>query len=235
MALARNVFIFVADSLRWDHLPNSIANRGVTFETVAQTTFTAPSFTTLVTGLYPLQHGVLTWTHRLSDTTETIFDCDGINSGFWQAGEIAGHEIYPILRQKDKTELSDLSEPFVYIERNDDPHLPYGGTNATSVGEYFQTRGSDYARIRREYRHGVKLSVERFEARLDELEEYGLLDDTLVIFTSDHGELLGERGTVSHNDPACPELTFVPTVFIHDDLSKSDFHVDSRSELIVLR
>ncbi len=232
MALARNVFIFVADSLRFDHLPQSIADRGVAFETVAQTTFSAPSFTTLVTGLYPPQHGVLTWHHRLADSIETIFECDGVNDGFWQAGETAGHEIYPILRQEGKTELSALDEPFVYLERNDDPHLPYGGTEATSADEYFLTRGSDYDRMRREYRRGVELSVERFEARLAELDERGLLDDTLVIFTSDHGELLGERGAVSHNDPACPELAFVPTVFIHDELEERDFYVDSHTELI---
>lgn len=232
MSLAQNIFIFVADSLRWDYFPQSVADRGVAFETVAQTTFTAPSFTTLVTGLYPPQHGVFSFHHRLADSTKTIFECDGLNGGFWQAGETAGHEIYPILRQEEKTSLSDLDEPFVHIERNDDPHLPYGGTDATSVSEYFDTRGSDYERIREEYQRGVDLSVERFEARLNELEEHGLLDDTLVIFTSDHGELLGERGTVSHSDPASPELAFVPTVFIHDDLSEDDFHVDPHSELI---
>jgi arylsulfatase A-like enzyme len=232
MTLAQNVFIFVADSLRFDYLPQSVADRGVAFETVAQTTFTAPSFTTLTTGLYPPQHGVLSWQYRLAESTKTVFDCDGVNGGFWQVGEVAGHEIYPILRQEGKTALSDLDEPFVYIERNDDPHLPYAGTDASSVDEYFRTRGNDCERIRREYRGGVELSVERFEARLNELEERGLLDDTLVIFTSDHGELLGERGTVSHQDPACPELAFVPTVFIHDSLSEGDFHVDPGSELI---
>ena len=58
MELARNVFIFVADSLRFDHLSQSVADRGVAVETVAQTMFTAPSFTTFATGLYPPQHGV---------------------------------------------------------------------------------------------------------------------------------------------------------------------------------
>jgi len=42
------------------------------------------------------------------------------------------------------------------------------------------------------------------------------MDRTLVIFTSDHGELLGEYGGLTgHVRPPCPELVYVPTVFIH--------------------
>jgi hypothetical protein len=43
-----------------------------------------------------------------------------------------------------------------------------------------------------------------------------LIDNTLIIFTSDHGELLGEYGGLTyHNRPPCPELVYVPTVFIN--------------------
>lgn len=234
MALAQNIFIFVADSLRWDHLPQSAADRGVTFKTAAQSTFTAPSFATLVSGLYPPQHGVFAWTYRMSDGIQTILDQEDLNGGFWQAGEIAGHEIFPILRQERKTSLSDIEEPFVYLERNDDPHVPYAESDAPSAPDYYRSRGSDYQRIQREYQRGVETSVGQFEARLNELDNRGLLDDTLVIFTSDHGELLGEYGAVSHNNPASPELTFVPTVFIHDDLTREDFQVNSETDLIEL-
>lgn len=43
------------------------------------------------------------------------------------------------------------------------------------------------------------------------------LQDTLVVFTSDHGELLGELergGLYAHGSPVCPELVDVPTVFL---------------------
>jgi hypothetical protein len=40
-----------------------------------------------------------------------------------------------------------------------------------------------------------------------------------VVLTSDHGELLGERGLIGHNTPACPELVYVPGVFIHPALA----------------
>lgn len=227
-----NVVIYVADSLRWDALPSAVADRGVGFRTVAQSLFSAPSFATLATGLYPPQHGVLDWHNRMPDGVETLFELDGVDAGFWQAGEVAGHEIYPILRQSGNTALTDLNEPFVYLERNDDPHVPFGGTDAASAEAYYTTRGGDWDRIREEYRRGAALSVERFEDLLAELRERGVLDDTLVVFTADHGELLGEGGEVGHTSPARPELAYVPTVFVHRNLSADDFHADPESAII---
>lgn len=53
-----NVMIFVSDALRWDYLPDSVAKRGVTFKTVASSLFTAASFPSMATGVYPSSHGV---------------------------------------------------------------------------------------------------------------------------------------------------------------------------------
>lgn len=230
--MVKNVLIYVSDSLRWDHLPKSVSDQGVSFKTVAQSLFSAPSFATLATGLYPQQHGVLDWHHRMPDAVETIFELDDVDAGFWQAGKTAGRAIYPILRQDGKSRLHDLSEPFIYLERNDDPHVPFAGSGVDSAQEYYETRGSDWNRIREEYRHGADVSAERFADRLSELEERGILDDTLVVFTSDHGELLGEHGEVAHTSPACPELVYVPTVFIHPSLDRDTFTADPESEVI---
>jgi arylsulfatase A-like enzyme len=230
--MIENVVVYVADSLRWDFLPPSVADRGIAFETVAQSSFSAPSFATLATGLYPSQHGVFDWHNRTPDEVESLFELDGFDSGFWQDGDVAGHEIYPILRQNGKTALSELEEPFFYLERNDDPHVPFGGTAATSAEEYYTTRKGDWDRMRAEYRQGAKLSAERFEDRLAELRERGVLDRTLVVFTSDHGELLGEGGEVGHTSPLRPELTYVPTVFVHEGLSAEDFHADPGSDVV---
>ena len=142
---------------------------------------------------------------------------------------MAGHEIYPILRQHGKTPLSTLEEPFVYFVRNDDPHVPFGGTTVRSAEEYYTTRSGDLDRIRAEYRRGARLSSEHFDECLTDLRERGVLDRTLVVFTADHGELLGEGGEVGHTSPMRPELAYVPTVFVHEGLSPEDFHVDPSS------
>lgn len=230
--MATNVYVYVADSLRWDHLPAAVADRGVTFQTVAQSTFSAPSFATLATGRYPQEHGVLDWDDRPPEAVETMFELDGVESGFWQEGEVAGHEIFPILRQDGKTDPADLEEPFVFVERNDDPHVPFAGTDAASSAEYYETRGRDWDRIREEYEQGVERSVERFERRLDQLADRGLLEETLVVFTSDHGELLGEHGEVAHTSPACAELAYVPTVFVNGEFTAEQFHATPGTDVV---
>ena len=57
--------------------------------------------------------------------------------------------------------------------------------------------GLDDAQIRRA-RHGYYAAISYVDERIGEvlsaLREAGLEDDTIVLFTSDHGELLGERG-----------------------------------------
>lgn len=49
-----------------------------------------------------------------------------------------------------------------------------------------------------------------------------VLDETLLVFTSDHGELLGEDGRVSHLTPVYPEVVCVPTLFVHPDFPDED-------------
>ena len=227
-----NVLIYVIDSLRWDTLPTSVRERGVAVKTAAQSLFSAPSFATLATGRYPPHHGVYNWTDRMPPHTPTLFDLDGIQSGFWQRGPTGGQAIFPILQQEGKTELEELDPPFVYLERNTFAHVPFAGTGVSTAEEYYSRRERNWERMRAEYREGVRRSVEEFETRLDELEERGLLEETLVVVTSDHGELFGEHGATAHGSPACPELVYVPTVFIHPSLSAEDFQGDTTSEII---
>lgn len=228
----KNVYIFVADSLRWDHLPESVAERGVTAKTVAQSTFSAPSFATLATGRYPIEHGVHNWPDRINQNVQTVFELDGVSGGFWQSGEEAGHEIYPILRQSGKTTLDDVEPPFFFVHRNDDPHVPFAGSNEPTAEAYYESRGRNIERIRADYQRGVEHSVKAFEDVLDDLTKRDLLEETLVVFTSDHGEVLGEHGEHGHGAPACPELVYVPTVLIHPSLSASDLTVDTETDII---
>jgi hypothetical protein len=73
-------------------------------------------------------------------------------------------------------------------------------------------------KIRQDYENCVKNDGEHFLSRINDLDDRGLLEDTLVIYTSDHGELLGEGGMLGHNAPMRPELVRIPAVLIHPDL-----------------
>ncbi len=86
-----------------------------------------------------------------------------------------------------------------------------------STFEEFGRRGQ--CALRDQYRAGIAQSIELFDTRLGTLRERGIIRRTLVVFTSDHGELLGEYGGLTgHGRPSCPELVYVPTVVIHPSL-----------------
>ena len=54
---------------------------------------------------------------------------------------------------------------------------------------------------------------ESVESLFAELERRGLLDDTLVVVTSDHGEEFGEHGSLAHGSTLYGEVLEVPLIF----------------------
>jgi len=229
----KNIVLFVSDALRWDYLPESIAQRGLTFKTIAASLFTASSFPSIVTGLYPPAHGVHSFTDRLPVSIASLMNLSGYNTSFWNESiwirikhGLSGYTpIHRILRQNSKTTLDEIATPFIYLEDDKGGHCPYGWTEDEdyepwSCVKFFRDYGSkNTGELRKKYRTGIEQSTEVFEKRLDTLKRRGLAEETLVIFTSDHGELLGEYGGhVGHGTIACPELVYVPTVFIHPSL-----------------
>jgi hypothetical protein len=217
-----NVFVYVGDAVRWDYRSKRVANRGPTFRTVAASIHSPTSFASLVTGLYPPVHGVFSFTQSVAGTPR-LFDVDGYQTRF--VNSVVEHQgnIDPIFsvidEEPDGSEpFTDLTEPFIVMERGPGGHAPYAG--AATAQEYFESRSSAGTEaLRSEYQSAVARDVNLFERRLSELEDRGLRDDTLIIYTSDHGELLGEGGMVGHNAPMRPELIYVPTTFVHPELS----------------
>lgn len=230
----KNVMIFVSDSLRWDYLPESIANRGIRFKTIASAPFTAGSFPSIVSGLYPNHHGVHSFFDTLSKWTPTFLNIKNYNTSFWTENVWIDYEpkgssqIHRILRCKTPIPLEELKTPFVYFEDEKGGHCPYGWTENDVYKEiecrkFFSDYGKKpHSELLKRYKMGIDRSVEEFEKRVRILEKRDLLDSTLIIFLSDHGELLGEYGgLVGHGIPTTPEIAYVPTVFIHPDLPKN--------------
>lgn len=219
-----NIYIYVGDAVRYDHLSSDIAQMGTTIRTIASSTTSAPSFSSLLTGQRPHTHGVYTFKNQLRNSP-SFLDISRYNSAFLNSiFEYAQREhqgidpIYPVLGISDTDSIpsvNDINTPFMFMERGPGGHLPYG--NCDSISKYFDKDLSPKT-LKKDYKHSIKLDADLFKSRLNQLRERGLLEDTLVIYTSDHGELLGEGGLVGHNSPMCPELVYVPTVFISDEI-----------------
>jgi arylsulfatase A-like enzyme len=69
------------------------------------------------------------------------------------------------------------------------------------------------ARALAKYYGAVTMVDDAFGAILDKLEERGLMDDTIILFTSDHGELLGRHGLIGKNELALDDIIHIPFVF----------------------
>lgn len=54
---------------------------------------------------------------------------------------------------------------------------------------------------------------EQFGQIMDRLEEFGLLDNALVILTADHGQMFGEHGKWTHHNSLYEEVVRVPLLF----------------------
>ncbi|SFR66941.1 sulfatase [Halogeometricum limi] len=72
------------------------------------------------------------------------------------------------------------------------------------------------------YRAAIRYVDRQVERLLDALERNGLLEDTLVVLTSDHGELFGEYGKYGKPERMYDELLHVPLVVLNAPESVAD-------------
>lgn len=223
-----NVFLYIGDAIRWDALPKSVAKRGLTIKTVAASIHTPTSFASIVTGLHPPQHGVNQFGDKLHPDVPSLFSLEGVHSAFAntinehfnenpESKSLLGETLNMIESPPDS--ISDIDPPFVFVERGPGGHAPYGNYSGNGWEYYRDRKAAPESKYREEYRESVNLDRQYFESQLTKLEKRCLLDDTLIIYTSDHGELLGEGGCLGHNAPIHPKLAYVPSVLIHPSLN----------------
>lgn len=212
-----NAVVFISDALRWDFLPESVQDKSLTFHTIAQGTATHTSLPALLSGFYPRSHHVYDFTHQVSDDVTTVFDISGVDavyttSNTWWSEASPFFDILNI-DQSGNSGLDELESPWILVQHDKGGHAPYA--NGKGLGDFNSISSHVEA-----YRENVNESEQRFKELLTELDSRGLRDDTLVVFLSDHGELLGEYGGyLGHGYPICPELVRIPVSFIHPNLS----------------
>lgn len=226
-----NVLIFVSDALRYDYLPDILRERGLTARAIAPSTFTASSLPSLTTGRYPTDHKVWRFSDRLPARPPLLSE-NGIDVGFdaetvWI--ELESHEKPPlqIHHVNEESTLSDLAPPFCHIIHDVGPHAPYGFENEAfdSMKQFFREYERQRSGLVDLYAEDCRNSANRFLAVYEALKDRDLLSDTLVVFTSDHGQALGDRtvgGRFGHGHPMCPETVEIPIVFMGAGLPTGD-------------
>ena len=224
-----NVVVYVSDALRTDHLGcyggrwvntktiDELAGSGVRYaQAISSAPWTAPSTTSIVTGIYAHHHGYLHWDATLDPSVETMF----------RAFSAHGYEVASFVFDtnylfKDLPEANVLGtsesldgafafmrenreRPFLLYVHNWATHMPYDIVHAdrknwlAAKQEVIAGIQSDSASALEAMREGYRKAVERqseelVASLLEELQSLGLLESTTFAFLSDHGESWGER------------------------------------------
>lgn len=132
-----------------------------------------------------------------------------LESSYWAPNP--DHPLYYVFNKPERIPLEDIPEPFIYLYHSMATHVPYDPSFKGTGRDYMKKFGRNTSKLRSDYKIAVNLACEEFLNNVYILKRRGILDRTLIIFTSDHGEILGP---MFHIFPACPETVYVPTVFI---------------------
>ncbi|MEZ4656229.1 MAG: sulfatase-like hydrolase/transferase [Caldilineaceae bacterium] len=89
---------------------------------------------------------------------------------------------------------------------NASSHLPASGPNSLAPGDPAECLAQYYA--------GVSMIDHQLGTLLDHLEGQGWLDNTLVVYTSDHGHLIGQHGLYGKGNATIPQNFFAEAIRI---------------------
>jgi len=209
-------------SHRWsldenEQLTIRLAAAGVRFDqAISAASWTAPSTTSIVTGLNAHHHGYLHWDAQLDPTTETLFRAFSAHG--YEVGSFVFDTNY-LFKDLPEANVLGTSEtldgafawlranrerPFFLYVHNWATHMPYDILHSdrkdwlAAKQEIIEGIQSDSASalesMRESYRKAVERQSETLVASfLEELEALGLRENSVFAFLSDHGESWGER------------------------------------------
>jgi arylsulfatase A-like enzyme len=221
-----NILIFISDSLRFDHLPERIKSRSTWGRAIAASTFTGSGYPSILTGKYPSNHRVWALTETLAEKPQILqvaphFGIDA-TTVWGPVSEPANKPPIRMCLETENTTLSEIETPFVLVVHDTGGHMQYGRRKRDdwdSHENFFDELCGQPDRIKQLYQEGVEKSVDRFFELCRGLKSRGQFENTLIVLTSDHGELLGEYGGLyDHGAPIVPELVSVPMAFLGAEL-----------------
>ncbi len=149
---------------------------------------------------------------------------------------VDGHQAEHLTRSAlEFIDSQPAGQPFFAFVGYAEPHAPFAGYPERLVEEYRQSAFSDIPRgetthlevanessalpadpteIWAQYFAGVTFLDEQLGELLHGLEERGLLENTLVVFASDHGQMMGHHGLVGKANASLPQNLYQETLLI---------------------
>jgi choline-sulfatase len=289
-----NVLLVSIDTLRADHVglygyPRDTtpfldrwSREGMVFEQAyTPAPWTLIAHMTMLTGLYPAQHGVLSENQGLSDAVPALaerlqplgYQTVGLYRESWirpRYGFGRGFEVFrPHVDAEEaedhlleELERLDAQRPlFLFLHLfdvhngfdadGDEPLYPspqpyqdlfLEGPPAPLPDmlpeELWRAQGvltpPQIERIVARYDGGIRYVDAKLEAWFQRLEQAGWLENTLVIVTSDHGESLGQRGTLDGHGGLAQEGLRVPLLVRLPDGSRAGTRIAEPAHLVDL-
>lgn len=224
-----NIVLFVGDAVRYDSCNESLAEIGLTCKTISASLHTPASFASMLTGLNVPEHGVVGFSNVLPDGIDSLVNLADWNTYFSAKTGTMHEDMHRIFQMSESAYLNEAEEPFIWVVRDPGGHAPYNGYNPDTYEqesetgqEYLNRVAGDNNQFEHDYHVAVNTSLNRFKEAIECIHERGIEEETLLIYASDHGELLGEHGMLGHNHVACPELVYVPTTFVHPSLDSGE-------------
>jgi len=194
---------------------DALAAEGTCFDqAIANATWTPPSLGSIVSGVYAHKLGIYRFDKPFDARTKTLFHY--FQEHGYDVGSFVFDEKYLFSRVEVANVLGnfrDFSVPLRWIEAHRDrdfflyihyywvhgPYEPQPSAQEWSesnqrIRALLRTGAEGIEAVRRLYRRAVKKMSEEWLAQiLDTLEQLDIAGETLVVFTSDHGESWGER------------------------------------------
>ena len=235
-----------------------LAQTGVRFaHHLAQSSWTKCSMASLWTGLYPVRTGVLRYQHATAPEAQMpaeILRQAGLRTaGIWRNGWVApnfgfaqGFELYYRPPPGKVPATARRENPWIQLEGSDADVIDsakeflhtYGRerwflyVHLMDVHQYvydeetalFGTQMSDI------YDNSIRRIDKLVEGLIGNLDKRGLLEKTLVVLSSDHGEAFGEHGREGHARDVHAEVTEVPLILAFPFRLESGIVVKTRSQ-----
>ncbi|MEM9177944.1 MAG: sulfatase [Myxococcota bacterium] len=220
---------------------SELAKTGIRFDRhIAQSSWTKSSMASLWSGLTPLHVGVTKFNHSVPDEVvmpaELLADAGFMNVGLYRNGWVHGYfgfdqgfdkyfrpmglGLKPSERQlrpnaqahgNDETMIDDAIE---FLRLHGDSERWFLYLHLMDLHEYtYDEESALFGNTIADLYDNSMLRTDWVISKLyDHLGKRGLLDDTIIVVLSDHGEAFGERGFEGHARAVFPETTETPLI-----------------------